>query len=171
MQYIFYGTWYFLITCYVCITYFSLHRYLNHFNRTRSGWVMIKHFCDSALKTVYLSKNTQENHENELKLWSTRKINELFNEFGRTVTTVVDLKLANILCGILSHSSLYPCTFRIVEDFFRYKKNWLKRYVDHHFWEDMTKISDFADICTHFQHLNIWSSCIFQKKFLINLKL
>lgn len=74
--------------------------------------VPTKDFRDSGVKKLFilaLAVNTQENHDNVLKLWSALKINEFINEFDGKIA--VDLKLANILCGIMSHSSLYPCTW------------------------------------------------------------
>lgn len=55
-----------------------------------------------------LAQNSQENYENVLKLWSALKI----NEFQGSIAT--DLKLANILVGIMAHSSSFPCTYCFV---------------------------------------------------------
>lgn len=48
---------------------------------------------------------TQENYENVHQLWSLLDI----NHFSGTIAT--DLKLANLLVGIMSHASSFPCTW------------------------------------------------------------
>lgn len=63
---------------------------------------------DTGVKKLFLvglAPDTQENFENVSTMWSFLKI----HEFDGTVAT--DLKLANILIGIMSHSSNYPCTW------------------------------------------------------------
>lgn len=65
-------------------------------------------FKDSGvnkLLVLAIAPNTQENYSNVVQLWSSLGI----NNFEGTVAT--DLKLANILVGIMSHASLYPCTW------------------------------------------------------------
>ncbi|CAH0547000.1 unnamed protein product [Brassicogethes aeneus] len=65
-------------------------------------------FKDSGVKKLFLLgiiANTKENYENVLMLWSLLNI----NKFNATIAT--DLKLANILTGIMSHSSCFPCTW------------------------------------------------------------
>ena len=47
---------------------------------------------------------TQENYDNVSQLWSDLRI----SNFDGTIAT--DLKLANIIAGIMSSSSLYACT-------------------------------------------------------------
>lgn len=67
-----------------------------------------KRFRDSGVKKLFilaLAETTQENYDNVLQLWTTLEI----DKFDGTIA--VDLKLANILCGIMSHSSLHPCTW------------------------------------------------------------
>lgn len=63
-----------------------------------------------------IAQCTQENHENVSQLWSAVKI----NNFGGTVAT--ELKLANIMAGLMSHSSSFPCTWCDID-----KKNLCKR--------------------------------------------
>lgn len=79
-----------------------------------------------------LAEGTQENYQNVLKLRSALDI----NKFVGTIT--VNLKLAKVLCGIMSHSSMYPCTWcfarkyllheraelRTVENILLYYTNW-----------------------------------------------
>ena len=65
-------------------------------------------FKDSGVKKLILlavAPNTQENYGNIKKLWSELNINDLIE------TIATDLKLANVLIGIQSHSCSYPCTW------------------------------------------------------------
>lgn len=57
---------------------------------------------------VGISPNVQEQYSNILKMWTLLKIND--NDFfAHRIAT--DLKLANILLGLMSHSSTHPCTW------------------------------------------------------------
>lgn len=70
--------------------------------------ISAKNFKDTGVNKLLilaLAHNTQENYENVRQLWQTLKI----DNFSGTIAT--DLKLANILVGIISHSSIYPCTW------------------------------------------------------------
>ncbi|CAH0547097.1 unnamed protein product [Brassicogethes aeneus] len=69
--------------------------------------IAYKQFKDTGVKKVFIlaiSQSTQENYEN-VCVWSALNI----STFDETIAT--DLKLANILVGIMSHSSSYPCTW------------------------------------------------------------
>lgn len=70
--------------------------------------IFSKRFRHSGVKKIFilaLAEGAQENYENVSKLWSALDLNKFVG------TIAVDLKLANILCGIMAHSSLYPCTW------------------------------------------------------------
>lgn len=70
--------------------------------------VAAKKFQDSSVKKLFIlgiAPNSQENYQNVAQLWSELNI----NSFSGTIAT--DLKLANILVGVMSHSSSYPCTW------------------------------------------------------------
>jgi hypothetical protein len=70
--------------------------------------IAAKRFKDTGVKKIFilgLAQSSQENYENVSKLWSVINV----NDFDGTIAT--DLKLANILVGIMSHSSLFPCTW------------------------------------------------------------
>lgn len=72
--------------------------------------VAAKKFKESGVKKLLilaLVDNTQENYDNVLKVWSLLNLNDL----DESVTIATDLKLANILVGIMSHASLFPCTW------------------------------------------------------------
>lgn len=65
-------------------------------------------FQDSKVKKLFiigLAQSVQENYHNVFLLWRAIHI----NEFDGTIAT--DLKLANILSGLMSHSSQNPCTW------------------------------------------------------------
>lgn len=71
-----------------------------------------KKFCDTGVKKLFIiaaSQSTQENHHNVSQLWAAVNINESLDKFNGTVAT--DLKLANVLSGIMAHSSRFPCTY------------------------------------------------------------
>lgn len=70
--------------------------------------IVSKQFRDSGVKKLFilaLTEAIQENYENVLSLWSALDINKFIG------TIAVELKRANILCGIMSHSCLFPCTW------------------------------------------------------------
>lgn len=65
-------------------------------------------FLESGVKRLFilcLAPNTQENYQNVSLIWSALDI----NSFLGTVAT--DLKLANIISGLMSNSSAHPCTW------------------------------------------------------------
>lgn len=67
-----------------------------------------KNFKDSGVKKLLLLgiiAHAQENYENVLLLWSLLNIQIL------RATIATDLKIANILSGIMSHASSFPCTW------------------------------------------------------------
>lgn len=75
--------------------------------------VCAKTFKDSGVKKLFIlgiAKSTQENYDNVSEIWKMLNI----NDFSCTIAT--DLKLANILLGIMSHSSSYPCTWCFCEN-------------------------------------------------------
>lgn len=71
--------------------------------------VAAKRFKDSGVKKIFLIgliPVTQENYENVRMLWFILRINEISRW-----TVATDLKLANILLGIMNHASNHPCTW------------------------------------------------------------
>lgn len=67
-------------------------------------------FKETGVKKLFilaLASNTQENYSNVLELWSLLNI----NSYSYMYTLSLDLKLANIMVGIMSHSSSHPCTW------------------------------------------------------------
>lgn len=80
-------------------------------NSTRQKYsegVLAKKFLKSGVKKLFIlgiAAHVQENHANASKLWE--KLN--IKNFDATIAT--DLKLANIIVGIMQHSCSHPCTW------------------------------------------------------------
>lgn len=69
---------------------------------------MVQHTkISETLFIIGIVQSGQENYENVLQLWSAVNVN------SSDSTIATDLKLANILSGLMSHSSLHPCTWCI----------------------------------------------------------
>lgn len=75
--------------------------------QTYDQGILAKRFKDSGVNKLFIIALTQcsENYNNVSLLWSELNI----NDFLGTIAT--DLKLANIISGIMSHSSSFPCTW------------------------------------------------------------
>ncbi|CAH0389702.1 unnamed protein product [Bemisia tabaci] len=70
--------------------------------------VLAKQFLDSGVKKIFIlaiTPHTQENSKNVAMMWSRLEINSL-DPFIAT-----DSKLANLLVGIMFHSSCFPCSW------------------------------------------------------------
>lgn len=68
---------------------------------------------DSEVKKlilVALAPNIQENYKNIFMLWKISKINDL-----REYYVASDLKMINILLGLMSHASMHPCSWCIAD--------------------------------------------------------
>lgn len=102
-----------------------------------SDGVSAKRFLDSGVKKLFvvgISESTQENYENVAQLWSAINTNQL----ERGWTLAVDLKIANILSGIMTHSCAFPCIwcfakkgelhelgpYRTIGDILKYYNDW-----------------------------------------------
>lgn len=85
----------------------------NKTNRQRyKDGVASKRFSDSGVKKLFIlgiAPSVQENYDNVIKLWSAIKIN------SSQGTIATDLKLANIMSGLMTHSSALPCTYCTAE--------------------------------------------------------
>jgi hypothetical protein len=68
---------------------------------------------DPGVKKVFILSLTpvQENYENVSQLWTRLDINSIKMPF----TIATDLKLANILLGLMAHGSMYPCCWCTVD--------------------------------------------------------
>ena len=85
----------------VCLSIFDM-------KMPSTGKTLSKKFLDSVVKRVFilaLVPDIQENYYNVKKLWITTHIHLLERPF----TIATDLKLCNILLGLMSHSALHPC--------------------------------------------------------------
>ena len=85
----------------VCLSLFDL-------TASPSKNVLAKKFKDSGVKKVIIigiTPNVPENYVNVKKLWLSIGLQSMQKSF----TIATDLKLCNILLGLMSHSSMHPC--------------------------------------------------------------
>lgn len=74
----------------------------------KSNGLESKKYKDSGVKKIFILgivPSAPENHNNVSKMWETVNVN------GSLDTIATDLKMANILFGLMSHSSSFPCTW------------------------------------------------------------
>ena len=93
-----------------------------------------KTFRDSGVKKVFIieiAPKVEENYVNVKKLWLKIGLHNLQREF----TIATDLKLCNILVGLMSHSSTHPCC-------------WCD--IDKHNLHKVGKQRTFASLCDKF---------------------
>lgn len=72
-----------------------------------------ENFKNSGVKKLFMLaivQSTQENYNNIKILWDRLNINQ-FLSAERNGTITMDLKLANIICGLMNHASTHPCTW------------------------------------------------------------
>ena len=94
----------------VCMSVFDLR---GSFSNTKT---LSKKFKDSGVKKVFLigiTPNVPENYINMKKLWMEIGLHRL----NRNFTIATDLKLCNILLGLMSHSSMHPCCWCDVDKY------------------------------------------------------
>lgn len=83
-----------------------------HFKGARQHYhdgVHANKFKDTGVKKLFILgiiSDTQENYVNVCTLWSSLHLNDL-----KVMTIATDLKMANIITGVMAHSSHYPCTW------------------------------------------------------------
>ena len=86
-----------------CMSIFDID---NLVSKNKTG--LSKKFKDSGVKKVFLiavAPDVPENYVNVKKIW----INLGLHKLDRKFTIATDLKLCNILLGLMSHSSTHPC--------------------------------------------------------------
>jgi hypothetical protein len=79
---------------------------------------------DTSVKQLFIIGivcGVQENYHNIQKLWNLLKLNDIHKFYVAT-----DLKLANILTGIMTHSSMYPCTWCNIDKYHLLNKGTLR---------------------------------------------
>lgn len=99
-----------------------------------SDGIRAKKSKNSSVKKLFilaLAPSSQENYVNVFQLWEALGI----NDFKGTIAT--DLKLANIIVGIMSHASSFPCCWCYADKYnlgndgeLRYIGSGLKNYMD-----------------------------------------
>ena len=70
--------------------------------------VVEKDFKNTGVKRLFIisiMNNCQENYENLSEIWKLLNLNDFYGIFS------VDLKVANIITGLQSHTSSSPCTW------------------------------------------------------------
>lgn len=75
-----------------------------------------KSFSDAGVKKAFIIgivPEIPENYWNILKLWTTVGVNRMDMPF----TIATDMKLCNILTGLMAHGSLHPCTWCNVDKY------------------------------------------------------
>ena len=88
----------------ICLSVFDMNCAQNREYRKRLG----EKFKDSGVKKVMIIAivpDIQENYVNVKRLWLEYGIDKLKRNF----TIATDLKLCNILLGLMSHTSTHPC--------------------------------------------------------------
>ena len=86
-----------------------------------SGKTLSKKFKDSCVKKVFIigiTPDVPENYANVKKLWNCVGLTSL----ERSFSIATDLKLCNILLGLMSHSSSHPCCWCDVDKDNLYKR-------------------------------------------------
>lgn len=86
----------------------DLHEESSRERQSYKDGIASKEFSDAGVKKLLLlglAPCTQENYRNVSMLWSLLKISDLKG------TVATDLKLANILAGLMTHASQTPCTW------------------------------------------------------------
>lgn len=70
-------------------------------------------FLDSGVKKLFIIglTNIEESYRNIRKLWNLLNLNVFCEKHGDRLTITANLKLANILYGLMAHSSTHPCTW------------------------------------------------------------
>lgn len=88
----------------ICVSVFALDR----------GLAQAQSYKDSSVQRIFILAivpNVQENYENLLLLWVSLNLHEL----KRPYTIATDLKLCNILLGLMSHGACHPCCWCSVD--------------------------------------------------------
>ena len=81
---------------------------LNSIDKVKRTFSLATKFKDSGVKKAFIAAivpEITENYFNMKKIW----INVGMHLFNRKFTIATDLKLCNILLGLMSHSSMHPC--------------------------------------------------------------
>ena len=89
----------------ICLSIFDIHDPL-----PKADHAMSKRFLESGLKRVFvigLVPDVGENYVNVKRLW----INSGVEKLQKKYTIATDLKLCNILLGMMNHSSCHPCAW------------------------------------------------------------
>lgn len=125
-----------------------------------SGSIRKRKFKDTSVKRLFIIgiiPEIQENYENILKIWATLKLNECSSNF----TIATDLKLTNILIGIMAHGSTHPCSWCEApsNDLANIGPHRTIENLRHHFWDWYGKPRSKAK-----EHMNVIHPCLLTNK-------
>lgn len=98
----------------MCLSVFSNTDDQTVLHRQSHDGVPSKRFKDSGVKKVFILgivPSVQENYENVHLLWSSIGLDTVEKHF----TVATDLKLANILLGLMAHGSMHPCSWCTID--------------------------------------------------------
>ena len=102
----------------ICLSIFDIN---DPFPNVKSN--LAKRFKESSVKKLFIlgiSPKVPEHYVNVKRLW----INSDIDSRRRKYTVATDLKLCNIMLGMMSHSSLHPCCWcGIAKNNLKYKGN------------------------------------------------
>ena len=74
---------------------------------------------DTGVKKIFivcLAQGVEENYHNVQKMWMQLHLNDIFTQTTLAEKVIVtDLKLANIIFGLMAHGSSHPCTWCDIE--------------------------------------------------------
>ena len=131
----------------ICLSIFDIN---DPFSNVQSG--VSNKFKESGVKKIFLIAivpNMPENYVNVKKLW----INLCLQTLDKRFTVAKDLKLCNILLGMMSHISMHPCCWCDIKKG-NLHKNDKQRTIPHlmsllrDFWESRAEKKDAKDFGT-----------------------
>ena len=73
------------------------------------GASMFKSTSVNKLIIIAIAKDVEETYQNMLKVWNLLKLSDFCS--GKKVRFATDLKMSNILLGLMSHASNHPCSW------------------------------------------------------------
>lgn len=98
----------------ICLSVFNTVDDFQKKHRRTYDEGMASGFCDTGVKRIFIiaiSPDVQENYTNILKMWVLAQLSSGLTEWNNKYTISTDLKLANIILGLMNHSSLHPCSW------------------------------------------------------------
>ena len=104
----------------ICLSAFNLMI----MDKPQSSKQLAKKFVDSGVKKIFIiaiAPDTPENYFNLEKLWVAAGLETLSFDYS-SCTIASDLKLVNIVLGLMSHSSIHPCCWCDIDKYNLHQK-------------------------------------------------